>query len=102
MISKPVWIYAEWSSSRKDFNYYIRGHECTLTGEVLIERRDIQFETPNDIQLKKDTAIALKAQRQRILADAQVEAMEIDQKIQELLAIEDFSKRKVDEDDLPF
>lgn len=92
MAKKDVWIYAEWNKHSKEFSYYVRGYACDLTsGEVLLEKRTLTFNTPSDFELRRQVSLALKVKRQKVIADAHVEAMEIDQTIQELLAIEDKS-----------
>lgn len=92
MVTKTIYIVAHWSSYSKEFQYIIQGYEPSGDGGyVLLEAREIEFETPNDTTLRLRIAEALRGKKNKILADAHVEAKEVDETIQELLALEDKS-----------
>lgn len=90
MATKTIYISASWNSYDKEFNYSIRGYEPTAP-DILVEAREISFETPTEKELKARTVEALREKKQQVLAEAQAEALEIEQKIGELLALEDHS-----------
>ena len=93
MATKTVYIVACWSSYRKEFQYSIQGYEPSADGGyILLEAREIEFESPNDTTLRLRIAEALRGKKNKILAEAHIEAKEVDETIQELLALEDKSQ----------
>lgn len=105
MATKKVYIVAHWSSYSKEFQYSTQGYEPSNdNGYILLEERELNFETPNDTTLRLRIAQALRGKKNRILADAHIEAKEVDEEIQELLAIEDKSGSVAvqQDDDIPF
>lgn len=110
MATKSLYITAHWSSYSKEFQYSLYGYNpSTANGIALLEKREINFETPNDTTLRLRIAESLKEKRGKILADAYLEAKEVDETIQELLALEDKSGTDVasaklpgGDDDIPF
>ena len=92
-MEKTVYITSHWSSYSKEFQYSVQGYAPSPEGEfVLVEERVLHFETPNDIELRAQVAAALRRKKSKVLADAHVEVKEIEERIQELLALEDKSK----------
>lgn len=83
------YIYASWCLYEKKFDYRIRNY--TVSNEVLVAEVMVPFESPTETQLRSDMAGLLRAKRQEVLADAQVEANKIDEQIQQMLALEDKS-----------
>lgn len=86
-----VYITAEWSSYRKEFDYRAYHAQVTLDREVPVAQVEVEFESPTDKELRRAMHAALIRQRQEVLAKAQVEANAITQEAQELLALEDHS-----------
>ena len=100
-MEKTVYICASWSRYSKEFQYTVQGYEPSEGGGyILLEARELAFETPNDITLRMRMAEALRGRKNKILAEAHVEAKEVEEQIQEMLALED--KTKVASDDIPF
>lgn len=92
MATKTVYILASWNSYSKEFQYSVQGYQPSAdTGYILLEAREIEFESPNDTTLRLRIAEALRGKKNKILADAHIEAKEVDETIQELLALEDKS-----------
>ena len=81
-------IHAQWSKYSEKFSYSV--HNCDMTdyGYILLEEIDVPFESPNYKQLQVLTVKALRALKTTKLAAAQKECLEIQQEIDELLAIE--------------
>ncbi len=108
-MEKLVYITAHWNRYSKEFDYGIQNYEPSDGSEfVLLEARSIPFETPNDVTMRLRVAEALRSKKNKVLADAHVEAKEIEETIQEMLAIEDKSTDAPSsnftggEDDIPF
>lgn len=100
MAIETVYIVAHWSSYSKEFQYSVQGYApAPDNGYILLEAREIEFESPNDTTLRLRIAEALRGKKNKILADAHVEAKEVDETIQELLALEDKSGGN---NDIPF
>lgn len=98
-----IFIHADWSKYRKEFDYNVHNSDYTSVGEILLEVRTIQFESPPEMELRKKAYALLMKEKQEVLANAQVKAMEIEQQAQELLALEDKSNgQKGEDDDIPF
>lgn len=87
-------IYAHWNKYAGDngaFVYDLCGYERSGQGYVLLEERELTFSTPVEQELKSRCLLALRDKQGTIRADAQREITEIEQEIQEMLAIEDKS-----------
>lgn len=84
-------IHAQWDSWAKKWNYCVFSHDMTDHGYILLEIREIPFQSPNDRILKAQFAALLRAKKTQVMADATAEMTEIDGQIQELLALEDRS-----------
>ena len=92
MIAKMIYLVSHWNKYSKDFSYSILSYPPGEGSEmVLLEERELHFETPDDRELRQRTAQALAGKKQKIAADAYVETMEVDTLIQDMLAIEDKS-----------
>ena len=99
-MKETIYITSHWNKYDKKFNYSVQGYKPSNdSGYILLEERDIEFDSPSDIDLRLRIANALKEKKTKVLADAHVEAKEIDEEIQELLALEDKSK---EDDGIPF
>ena len=89
METKTLYIYAHWDEYNKVF-----GHSLSAwirQDDVLVEERQIEFETLPERELRIAAHAKLMEKKQKVLADAQVEANEIDAVAQELLSLEDHS-----------
>ena len=107
-MEKTVYICVYWSSYNKELQYTLQGYKPAEGSELaLLEAREISFETPNDVTLRMRVAEALRGKKNRVLAEAHIEAKGIEETIQELLAIEDKSAESPEhtmpetEDDIP-
>lgn len=85
-------IHAQWDRWNKNWNYYVFSHDMTTQGYILLETREIPFQSPNDRMLKAQFAALLRTKKTQVMADAAAEMTEIDGQIQELLALEDHSR----------
>ncbi len=105
-MKKDLYIHYEWSASNKEFVYSFSASDMTWLGESLIEKREIEFESPPEAEMRKAAYALLQKKRSQILADAMVKAQDIDQQAQELLALEDKSNQVIQppkaDDDIPF
>jgi hypothetical protein len=84
-------IHAQWDSWNKKWTYHVFSFDMTTQGYILLETREIPFQSPNDRALKEQFAALLRAKKTQVMADATAEMTEIDGQIQELLALEDHS-----------
>jgi len=91
MASIQIFIHATWDKYDEKWIYKIRERDYTKYGEALLEVRNLEFLTPDDITLKNLLVKAMRLQKSELLAAAAVEAMSIQQDIDEMLAIEDKS-----------
>ena len=82
-------IHAQWDRWDKKWNYCVFSCDMTTQGYILLETREIPFQSPNDRVLKEQFAALLRAKKTQVMADATAEMTEIDGQIQELLALED-------------
>ena len=100
MASKLVHISAVWNKYQKCFDYCVTAYNPG-DGYVLLEERKSFFESPAESELRIKAAVVLREKKNKVIADAHVEALEIEQEIQELLALEDKTTQKA-EDDITF
>jgi len=92
MKTATIYISTHWNRYSKELQYSIKDYEPCEGGEsTLLEAREITFETPNDTTLRLRVAEALRARKQKVLAEAHIEVKEIEEQIQEMLALEDKS-----------
>lgn len=95
-----VFIHYEYNSSEKKFDYTVHTSDFGWLGETLIETQELEFESPPEAEMRRIAYASLQAKRQKVLADAQVKANELDAQAHELLALENHMKRA--DDDIPF
>jgi len=88
-MEKTVYVYANWNTYHKEFDYRLSSYE--RTDEVLVDTQQVKFETLDDKKLRVAMYQLLVVKKQQVLADAQVEANEIQEQANELLALEDHS-----------
>ena len=92
MVTKTIFIVAAWSSYAKEFQYSIQSYNpSTDNGYIVVEEREIHFDSFADAELRRRVSIALRAKQAKVLAEAYIENKEIDETIQEMLALEDKS-----------
>ena len=102
-MKETCYIVAHWNKYDRTFRYNIRGYAPSEGGEdILLEMRVLEFVSPNDALLRQLAAKVLREKKNKIIADAHVEGVAIDEEIQELLAIEDKSGQVKEYDDIPF
>jgi hypothetical protein len=85
-----VYLTAHWNKYSKEFDYsnqsYIPSPDSAY---ILLETRELDVAELSYSDLQKLATLALRNKKNKIIADAHVEAEAIEQEIQELLAIED-------------
>lgn len=89
-----MFIRATWNKYAGDsgaFQYDVCNSDMTEYGYVMVDERELEFESPVEQDLKMRVIQSLKAKKEKKRAEAQAELNEIDEEIQELLAIEDKS-----------
>ena len=92
MATKTIYIVANWSTYDKEFQYMIQGYApSTDNGYIVVEKREITFESMADVELRLRVVESLKGKKAKLMAEAYVEGKEIDEVIQEMLALEDKS-----------
>lgn len=78
-------IQAEWDKYDKKFEYKVRPYLCS--DAILVEERELSFVSPTEAALRQHLHEILISKKQKVLADANVEANEIQQEADELLAL---------------
>ena len=92
MVTKTLYVVASWNSYNKEFQYLIQGYEpSTDNGYIVIEKREIIFDSIADVELRLRVVESLRGKKAKLIADAYVEGKEIDEMIQEMLALENKS-----------
>lgn len=94
MATVTSFIHAKWNKWDNKWNYYIFSVDMTEHEYVLLETREIEFESPSDLMLRHQLVRVLQGVKKDVQARAQVQLNDLDQRIQELLAIEDKSGRE--------
>jgi hypothetical protein len=108
-MEKTAFIVAHWNKYNKSFDYALQGYRPSENSDhVVVHEIPVPFETINEKELQGRIVIALRAKKTQIFEDAAQEAKEVDDEIQELLAIEDKSGEPQSsalpggDDDIPF
>ena len=115
-MEKELWIYAHYNPYTKDIDYQLCPYERSLSsGDVLLEQRNVSFDTPADKELRGRLALAMKSQLREMRIDHHKEELELKEKINELLALEYKPEKETDteafkpaktvpdlDDDIPF
>lgn len=91
MATVKAFIHAKWCKWDRKWDYHIFSHDMTEHEYVLLETRDIEFDSPSDLMLKHQLVRVLHEVKKDVQARAQVQLDELDARIQELLALEDKS-----------
>ena len=94
MAHVTCYIHAQWHSYAKEWSFSTFAQDMSEYGYILLETREIEFESPSDLMLKAQLIRALRNKKTKVQADCQVALGEIDAEIQELLALEDQSGRE--------
>ena len=88
-MNKELWIYAHWNSYSKQSEYQLSSYERgESSGDVLIEKQVIVFETPNDKDLKVKLAAAKRLELIRIKGEHFEEQARMQEEINDLLTLE--------------
>ena len=88
-MDKEVGIYAHWNSYSKQSEYQLSNYERSeSSGDVLIEKQVIVFETPNDKDLKVKLAAAKRLELIRIKGEHFEEQARMQEEINDLLTLE--------------
>lgn len=94
MSTVKCYIHAQWVPWDKNWRYSCWMADMSSSGYILLETRELEFESPSDQMLKAQLVRLLREKKKEVQADAQVKLNEIDAEIQTLLAIEDKSGRE--------
>lgn len=94
MSTVKVLIHAQWVPWDKKWVYSCWPYDTTSCGYVLLETRELEFESPSDLMLKSQLIRLLREKKKAVQAEAQGKLNEIDAEIQNLLALEDLSGRE--------
>lgn len=95
-----VFIHAQWNKYSKAFSYSALQCDMTEYGYILLETKTVEFVVPVDKELRNAAVRVLRAKRNKVLADAGVEAQNIDDEVQELLCLP--APTAEEKDDCPF
>ena len=88
-MDKDLWLYAHYNTYSKENDYLVFTYERgDSSGDVLLEKRTISFDTPNDKELRVKLAAALKLRLAGMKADHYKEELEAQESINELLSLE--------------
>lgn len=82
-----TFIHAQWNQYSKKFDYSALQMDMTEYGYILLEKRKLQFDIPPDDELRNAAVRVLRMKKNKVLADASIEAQNLDNEIQELLAL---------------
>lgn len=84
----PVYVFAHYNEYLKKFCLITDGSDIMADTWVLVKETGIEVEMPAHEVLVAAAVKTLRAEKAKILAEAQVKANEVEQKIQEFLCIE--------------
>ena len=88
-MERDIYIYAHWNTYGKETEYQISTYERSEgCGDVLLEKRTVSFDTPNDKELRVRLAKAMELHLQETRADHLMEQNKIAETIMELRSIE--------------
>jgi len=85
-----VYVHAAWDSFGKKFDYTAWPYKSDAFG-VLVLTKEIDAPEVDETELKSGVVKFMRAEQQKIRAEAEVKYQNIEQQIQELLCIEDKS-----------
>lgn len=88
-MEKDLWIYAHWNPYSKDIDYQLCSYERSdSSGDTLLEKRSISFDTPNDKELRGKLALAMRAKLAGMKAEHHKEELDLSEVVNELLSLE--------------
>ena len=96
-MKKTAYVYANYNSYSKEFNYSVLGYETSSKDYILVKEFEVEFETLNDKILKVQLAKQLQEKIREVQARAYLDQQEIETQIAELTSLEDLSDRDADE-----
>jgi len=82
-----AYIHAQWNKYSKEFNYSVLQQDMTEYGYILLAIRTVEVELPPDEDLRSAAVRVLRAKKNKVLADASIEAQQLDDEAQELLSL---------------
>ncbi len=88
MATVKAFIHAQWNKYSEKFDYTVWQTDMTNCGYVLLDIKELNFESPPEKELKLMVVKSLLAKKEKIMADAYKESNEIQQEADELLALE--------------
>ena len=91
MSTLSVMIHGCWNEYEKTWSYKAFHMDMTDCGYVYLETKQIEFKSFNDRELKELLVNNLRNKQGYIMANAHRKKVEIEEKIQSLLALEDLS-----------
>jgi len=84
-----AYIYAEYNSHSKSFNFQPWGHKCLdNTFGKFIGETEVEFPDVDPVELLKGQVVLMRAEQQKIRAEAEVKYQNIETQIQQMLCIE--------------
>lgn len=87
-MEKEIWISAAWNKYSKEFEYHITTWEPSQdSGRVVLEKRTLEFESPNDAALRGQMALALRLKLRALRVAHAQEETEAEEEVRELLAL---------------
>ena len=90
--TQTLYIHSEWSTYDKKFNFVFMNCEVTWdNSRTLIATQEIEFDLPDEGELRKKAYDGFMKEREEVLANAHVKANALAERAQELLALEDHS-----------
>lgn len=84
-----VYVYADWNTWSKQFDYRVRGFECK--DMILVDHREISVVTPTEKAMRVAAAAILETKANELQAEAYTKALELRTQALELRALEDHS-----------
>ena len=101
-MKKEVFIHAQWNKYTKAFDYSTMGQDMSDYGYIFLEKQELEFETPPEKEMRVLASKALRAQGNKTLANAHIEAKALYEEADSLLALEFTPDEAKIDDDIPF
>lgn len=89
-----VFIHAQWDEYNKKYNFHPWGYDMSESSDCgpLVEKLEVEFNPPPNEVLVNGTIATYRKQQQNIRAAAEMECNSLQQKIDDLLCIENKSE----------
>ena len=85
----PIYIFAKYDDYEKKYRFHAWGYDMTGSDVgVLVEKREVSFDPPPHSALVEGTIAEYKETQKKIVAEAEKKRNEIQQKINDLLCLE--------------